>query len=247
MWFGTLAFCVALPSLGALQADDQAETKAAIDKAIKAMGGEAKLAKLQTGGAKGKATAQVDGQELTATLDASWQGLGQYRVESEALLNGMNIKATLVLNGDQGWLKHNDRTEDPPPGVLPFIQNLFYALRMPQMLPALKDKSFQLSPLGEVKVGDRPALGVLVVHKDRKDVRLLFDKETALPVKSEIGVTDPQGKEVTIEYWYSDYKELGGLKHPGKITIKGDGKEFAIEVSEVKALDKLEDSFFAKP
>jgi len=94
-----------------------------------------------------------------------------------------------------------------------------YALRMPQLLPDLKGKDFMLSNLGEVKVGDKPALGIGLSHKDHKDVNLFFDKETGLPAKSEVRITDPNGKELTIEYLYSDYKESDGVKNPMKIAI----------------------------
>src|SRR5947209_9536517 len=143
----------------------------------------------------------------------------------------MVVKCLIVLNGDKGWAQAAGQNSDVPPNYVPFLKDLFYALRMPQVVPQLTDGAFKLAPLGEVKVGDRPALGVTVTHKDRKDVGLYFDKETGLPVKAEVRLTDPDGKETTVEAVYADYKEFDGLKHPGKITIKVDDKEFTLEVS----------------
>jgi hypothetical protein len=238
-WF--LAFA------GAIRADDQADAKAIIDKALKAMGGADKVAKFKAGSWKAKATGEEGGNKITLTTEATWQGLDKIRVDADAEFNGMTKKALFVINGDKGWMKHDEMVRDAPEGELPVIKEAFYALRMPHLLPGLKDKAFTLSPLGETKVNDKPAVGITVAHKDHKDVSVHFDKETGLPVKSEVRVTNPGGKEFAIEYVYSDFKETDGVKHPMKITIKADREEVVVEVNEIKAKDKVEESEFAKP
>src|SRR6266404_2493348 len=54
-----------------LQADEQAEAKRIIDKAIKAMGGEEKLAKYKAITSKGKGKINVMGNEIEFTFDAA--------------------------------------------------------------------------------------------------------------------------------------------------------------------------------
>ncbi len=242
-----LGVCVVLGLVGGVRADDQADAKALIDKAIKAMGGEGKVARLKNTIVKGKASFQEGGQQIAITYEGSLQGMDQCRMEMEMVINGMNMKFVTVINGDKGWFKGMNMVQDAPKEVLTVIKESMYAMRMPHTLPALQDKAFKLSPLGEIKIGDRPAVGLLIVHKDHKDVNFYFDKENGFPVKSEIRLTDPQGKEITLEYVYGGYKDFDGLKHCTKVTIKGDGKEFTMEVSEVKPQDKLDDSLFTKP
>ena len=233
---------------GTARADEQPEAKVLLDKAIKAMGGEAKLAKLGTVSGKGKITAMKGGQEITISLQGTWQGLSQYRAELEIQDGGNNFNGILVINGDKGWFKKNDNTDDAPEGLVPFIQNLFYAGRMPQMLPALKDNAYKLTPLGEIKVGTQPAVGFSVSHPDYKDVSLFFDKESGLPLKSEIRLTEPKrDQESTIEFHYSDYKDFDGVKLCGMVTIKLDDKEFTMELREIKAAEKMDDSRFDRP
>ena len=87
---------------------------------------------------------------------------------------------------------------------------------------------------------------LLVTHKDRKDVNLFFDK-MGLPIKSEVHLTDPAGKEVTIAYQYSDYKDFDGVKLCSKIAFKLDDKDFTIELSEIKALDSVDGGQFERP
>src|SRR5262249_10118634 len=139
------------------------------------------------------------------------------------------------------------KTEDAPKEIVPFIRNVIYTLRLPTMLTALSDKEFKLSPLGEVKVGDVEAAGMRISHKDFKDVSFFFNKKDGLPIKSEIALVDPGMKEITLECLFSDYKEFDSIQYPSKVTIKADGKEFTMEVSELKAVDKQDDSVFAKP
>jgi hypothetical protein len=246
-WYGSFVCGLALVWAGTLRADDQAEARPVLDKALKAMGGDAKLAKLKTGTAKGKMTGQESGQELVLTFEASWQGLSQYRLDVAVTVGARNMQALLVINGDKGWAKHGDRTDDAPAEILPLIKNGLYALRLPQVLPALKDPAYKLSPLGEAKVGERTAAGLVVTHKDYKDVNLFFDKENGLPLKAEIRLTGPDGKEIMVEYVYGDYKEFAGVKHPAKVTIKADDKELTMQIEQIKAEDKLDESLFVKP
>jgi hypothetical protein len=229
------------------RADEQADAKALLDKAMKAMGGEAKLAKLSTASVKGKLTGSPGGQELTVDLDGTWQGMSQYRADAEVQDGGQNFKGVVVFNGDKGWLKKNSQTQEAPAGVAPFVQNLFHAGRMPQLLPNLTDKDYKLSLLGEILVGDKPAVGLSIGHKDRKDVSLFFDKEKGLPIKSEVRLTDPQGKEITATFHYSDYKDFDGVKLSGRIMIKVDEIELTMELKDVKPVDKVDDSLFDKP
>ena len=49
--------------------------------------------------------------------------------------------------------------------------------------PLLEDKTFELSPMGETKIEDRPARGVRVVMKGQPDVSLFFAKDSGLLVK----------------------------------------------------------------
>src|SRR5262249_44408455 len=127
------------------------------------------------------------------------------------------------------------------------LTNAVHAARMPQLLPALADKAYTVAHQGESKVGDKDAVGVTVAHKGRADVSVQFDKETGLPLKSQARITGPNNEEKTVEFLYGDYKEVNGVKHPMKVTLKTDDDEIVLELSEVTPKDKVEDSEFAKP
>ena len=46
---------------------------------------------------------------------------------------------------------------------------------------------------------------------------------------------------------YTDYKDMDGLKLPTKIAIKLDDKNIAMELSELKPVEKVEESQFDRP
>jgi len=166
---GLLVCCLCLAWwAGPSRADDNPDAAPILAKAVKAMGGAEKLAKLQLGTFKGKSTIQEGGQEITVAVEGSWKGLPQLRLDADIQAGGQSNQVLIVANGDKAWVKAKDQVQDLPKEIAPFVLDLTYALRSPLLLPQLKDKAFQLAPLGEVKVDDKPAVGVRVTHKDRK-------------------------------------------------------------------------------
>ncbi len=236
-----IAFSILVGSGGVARADDQADCRAIIDKAIKAAGGEEKLSKhnAQTWNEKGTYYGMGAGVPYTGKYAVQWPG--QFRMEIEGVF-------TIVLDGDKGWIMSAGGTMELTKEQLQEQKEEQYHGWVTTLLP-LKDKAFELKPLGESKVGDRPASGVRVSRKDHRDVNLYFDKDNGLLLKRESRVKDQEsGKEVDQVVSYLDYKEVAGMKHPTKIVMKRDGKQFVeAEVIDFKPMEKLDTSDFAKP
>src|SRR2546427_327953 len=117
------------------------------------------------------------------------------------------------------------------------------------LLP-LKDKAYQLAPLGEVEVEKQPALGIKVTRKGYPEVKLYFSKKTGLLAKTEFRVkaTDAGNKEVLQELYYHDHREVDGAQVPRKVILKRDGKLFVdSENHDMKAHGKLDNKVFAMP
>ena len=224
------------------RADDADQARAIIDKAIKAMGGEEKLAKFNSHTWKTKGTyyGMGDGVPYTANYAVQWPDKFRFEVE------GFMIQ---VLDGDKGWVQTMGDTREYNKEEMDQQKEDRYAGWVTQVLP-LKDKSFQLSLLGETKVADKPAVGVKVSHKDHQDVNLFFDKETGLLVKSEhkTKAQEEGNKEVNQESLYTDYQEVEGVKVPMKINMLRDGKKFVeSETVEIKPVEKHDEKTFTKP
>ena len=226
-----------------LKADDTDEARAVIDKAIKAIGGEEKLAKFKNHTWKNKGTwyGMGDGVPYTANYAVAWPDKFRFEVEGGFM--------TVVLDGDKGWMQAMGDTHEMSKEELAQQKEELYAGRVITLMP-LKDKAFKLSLTGETKVDDKPAVGVKVSHKDHQDVMLYFDKDSGLLVKSERKTKVPEegNKEVTQENLYTDYQEVEGAKMAMKMTILRDGKKYVEgENFEIKPVEKHDDKTFAKP
>src|ERR1700687_2585992 len=139
------------------RADDEADLKALIDKAIKAHGGADKVAKNKatTMKFKGKIYAVACGLDYTG--DLSTQAPGQIRTDIKFSAGGMDFTVINVVNGDKGWVSINGKVEDLPKEAIEEGKEQLYADSVGRIY-TLKDKEFKLSPLGESKVGDKEAV-----------------------------------------------------------------------------------------
>ena len=244
---GSLVLGLLLTAGVRVRADNPADVKAILDQAIKAMGGEANLAKYKAATWKGKGKINIMGTEVEFTIEAEAQPPKFSRAHSEADLNGMKFERIQVVNGDKGWISMMGNTEDMPEDQLDAAKAELYA-GWAARLVALKEPGFKLAALPEIKVGDRPAVGIKVSHKDHKDISLYFDKEKGLLVKLERPAKDFTGQEVKQETLYTDYKAYDGIQHARKQKTKQDGNDFLdLEVTEYKPVEKLDEKQFTKP
>jgi outer membrane lipoprotein-sorting protein len=225
------------------QAGDS-DAKSIVDKAITAVGGAEKLAKIDAFSVKTKGTVIFNGNENDTTSEVTYKGLDHYRRE----FGNDQFHGVIVLDGDKGWRKVGDNSSTiEGDGVANEKRNIYLGV-IPITLVALKGNGFKFEAAGEEKVGDKPAVILKVTGPDGKDFTLSFDKESGLPVKQVAKVIGFQGQEATHETTYSDYKDFGGIKKATKIEIKRDGEKFQdLTVTEFKVLDKVESDAFAEP
>jgi outer membrane lipoprotein-sorting protein len=249
-WWLTAAVVLGLAAAGAARADEKADARAVIDKAVKALGGEEKVAAKKALTFKSKGKFYGLGEGIDNTGDFSVQAPDKIRMQIDSSVNGMKFTLVVVFDGKQGWTKFNDQTNEMDKDAVEEMKEQMYAGAVEALTPLLKDKGFELSPVGEVKVGSHEAVGIRVSHKGHRDVNLFFDKKTGLLVKSERRVKDQMtgGQEVTEERLMDDYKEAGGVKHPTKVVVKRDGKDYSDnEITDYQLVEQLDDSVFAKP
>lgn len=225
------------------QVDDTA--KAIVEKAIKAHGGADKLAKLQLRQEKAKFTRDIGGQSLTVTTDSLLSLPDRVKATTEA--DGQRPASTTIISGAKGWASVAGQTRELSAEQVKIQKERLLGDYLLTLTPLLKDKNLTLSPLGEIKVNDRPALGVKVSAKDQKDLDVYFDKESGLLVKSVMRVAFRM-QEVDGDTFYGEYKELEGLKWPMKAVQYRDGIRFGeTEITELRLLDRIDDSAFTKP
>lgn len=227
---------------------DEAEVKAVLDKAIKALGGEAKLGKVEAYSNKSKGTITFNGNDSQIATAATVAGLDRFRSEFEGEFGGNTIKGVTVLNGDKGWRKFGDNTMDMDGDAVTNEKRSIYLQVVPGMILPLKTKAFKVETAAEDKIAGKPAAVLKVTGPDGKDFTLAFDKESGLPVRLIAKVLGFQGEEFTQETIYSDFTDFGGIKRAKKVETKRNGETFAkLELTEFKVIEKVDDKAFARP
>jgi outer membrane lipoprotein-sorting protein len=237
-----LFFALAAPGPAA---DD---ASAIIDKAVKAhfpKGMDTKNKALRT---KTKGTLHVAGMDLDFTQDVAVQPPDKFKEIMELTVGDKSITVTTVFNGKEAWIRAGDQDVKVTDEILNEFKEAAYGLGLMEGV-FLKDKSVTFALVGEVKVKGKAAVGVTASRKGNKDINLYFDKETGLLAKVEMRRRDlMSGEEVTEERIITEYQEVDNRKVAKKVEILRDGKAFMeAEATEVKFLEKVDDSEFAQP
>lgn len=183
--------------------------QAIVEKAVKALGGEDLLARQSAVFVKMRGNFVFAANQSTPFTGEVWtQPNGDFKYTLDLSIAGAPMGFTMVLTGDKGWRNFSGMIEDLDPASLAEMKRSRHYDRVTSLLPLLKDKSYLLSPLAEIKVQDKPAVGVKVASKGQPDIQLYFDKESGLLVKTSYRYKQgPADKETLQESTYSDYRE----------------------------------------
>ncbi len=241
-----LAVVWCLAAAPSTRADD--ESRAVIEKAVRAHGGEDKLAKLRVLQMKSKGTVVVNGSTAMFTADSCRQLPDRSKVNMQLEIGDVKLQLVQVQNGKLAWSRLEDQTEELQDERLAEQQARTHQLQVQSLLPLLKDKAYNLSLLGEIKVNDRPAVGVRAAFKGQADINLYFDKEHGLLLKCERRGLSLAQQEISLETFFGEYKEIDGLKQPMKLLIHQDGKLYMeMQVTELRFEESIDASEFARP
>jgi hypothetical protein len=245
LWLSPIFVCAV-----AARGDDATEARKTLDTAVQALGGADKLAGLDSVTAKSKGKLTTD-ETVEFRDEWSVSGTDRLRWKVDAQVKARTVTGLMIFNTDKVWFRDEARAQSAelPKEIMPIFREDLRALRLAQQLTTLFDKKYQLSSLGELKVGERAAVGIKIAEKDRPELDLYFDKETRLPLRIEVRVKEPgAAEEATHALLFEDYKDFDGVKHFTKMTLKRDNKTtLELELIEVKRQAKLDDSVFAKP
>jgi hypothetical protein len=96
------------------------------------------------------------------------------------------------------------------------------------------------------KIGGHDVVQVIGANAGKPPIRLFFDKESGLLVRSIRYADSPLGRNPT-QVDYSDYRAQDGVKLPSQWVVARPLGRFTIQVSEVQQNVPVDDSKFAKP
>jgi hypothetical protein len=237
------------PAAGPRAAED--EVKKIITRAIKAHGGEELLSRYKGSQSKAKGKLKLPGlgevefmQEVAQMLPDKFKETLEFEVANQ------KVTVVTLVNGDKFSIEANGKAIEITDNIKKALNDGRYLMKAGRLVSLLKDKDLELSTLGEVNVEGKPAVGVRISSKGKKEINLFFSKETGLLAKLEHRGEDPMsGMERTEERIILEYspKDKEGIPLPRKILVKHDGEKFLeAEITEARLLEKLDESEFQK-
>ena len=232
-----------------VRADDAAEAKAVIEKAIKARGDKSD-SKLTATTWKDKGKFTGGGFDLPYTADWAFQAPDRYRFEFVGTFGDAKITLKVVVTGDKAWEAEGDKSREITGQKLEYVRGEAYQLWVASLTPLITEKGFTLATAPGKDVAGKPTVAVKVTHDKQPATTLYFDKASGLLVKRETTVKDEfqKWKEVLEEAYFSDYKESNGRKHFTTLKIVRDGKPMLeATLSDAKEAEKLDPILFEKP
>jgi hypothetical protein len=222
------------------------DADAILAKAVAAHGGEEALAKYP--GVRMKLQVIIEGP---AAAPRAWEVLfaapASMREVREGFYLGRRTASVAVTDGKGYWWTNGGQTEAMPAKQAESFRDRARLMQITRLVP-LKGKDYELSAAGDATVDDKPAVGLRVRSKGRKDVTLFFDKESGLLVKAALRtISTSTLEEVLEERFYQDYQKTGPLPVAKKVVVLHDGKpNLRIEVQETKFLEKTEKGAFRR-
>lgn len=227
--------------------DDEAarrQAKELVRQGTQALGGAERLAATPVLGFKIKGTAFVNQTPMAFVGTSLLDPLGnRYRLA----IMGLAFRLTVVLDRDRSWVKPGEQTIELPPDGVDEQRERMYCEAVTWLYPLLSDDAYQLSLITDAKVRDQPADGVLVRRAGHREVRLYFQPESHLLLKSEYVVSDA-GRDIGQETLLDDYADFDGVQRPRKALLRWDGADRAQrEMSDYRGTAEAPPDAFAKP
>ncbi len=239
-------FALFLVFTPAVMAQDGA--RAMIERAIVAHGGQARLSGVRADKVKLKGTLHFGSTVVPYTNDVTIQSPGQFK--SIVRISEMTRTRTIVhiLDGEQSSITVDDKPQTVSGSNLAQMRQTLQLDQAMKLVPLLTDPGFSVSLLGEYQYNGRVVVGIRVIGHGQRDLRLYFDRESALLVKSDHLLDGAGGKDVRQEAFYSDYRDVGGYVRPGRVIAFRDGKKvMEAELVEAHHFDHIDAREFRIP
>ena len=215
-------------------------TRALIDRAVRAKGGEAALRALKTVKATSETVfATPEGARRVTTITYV-RYPGQFRVDA----TGPDGLVVQTFDNGTAWMQHDGGVKDMPPPIAAALQASVQRDTV-SLLLALHDGKINGRRVSDVTIDGMacPTLEVDLVPAGR--LTLMFHPKTGLLVSQRYGGS--AGNPLTVET-FSDYRDVQGLKVAHRIRVRVEGQPPIERVNQSIDFNvAVEPSLFHKP
>jgi len=231
-WLGLALLCV-LPGAASAQTADEI-----VAKAIAARGGLAKIRAVRSERVSG----QITFGEVSGPLERPLKMHMQFTIQNMTMVRVYDGKSEGWANNPfAGKMNPDAMSEDE-------LKNISEESDFDGPLVDAKAKGNQVELVGKDKFKDKDVWRLKLTTKNG-DVRFyLFDADSFLLLKWE-GKRKAEGQEVPVESYFSDYRDVGGLKFYFAIDSGSSAEDLnqKIRIEKIELNAKFNEGEFSKP
>jgi hypothetical protein len=218
-----------------------------INKAIAAHGGLEALSKTRADKVKLKGTIQMQGKPLPFIAETSVMLPDRLRNQVRINPGAQEVVLTQLLHGEKMGMFINNMPQKLTENLANELRETLIMNQVMRLVPLIKDPELKPTFAGAGVVNGRSSRIVRVAPLGRREIKLWFDQETGLLVKTEhpVGTGD---KPVWQEEYYGNFREMGVFRRPAKMTtVRAGQKIMEAELVEVRYLDSIPENEFLAP
>ena len=164
-------------------------------------------------------------------------------------LTVQNLTMVRVYDGKSGWANNPFAGKMNPDAMSEEeLKNITEESDFDGPLVDYKQKGNQVELVGKDKVKDKDAWRLKLTTKNGEVRHYLFDAGSFLLLKWE-GQRKYEGKEFPVESYFSDYRDVGGLKYAFEIDSGASATDITqkISIEKIDLNPEINDAEFAKP
>ena len=194
-------------------------------------------------------------QKINSRVEKGTVSFGQQQMPVEVVAKAPNKRISVVhtpngdnmtaFDGHAGWIGNPGAR---PPREMSAAENEAFGFDSTFYLPTELKKmfaQFRVRPAAD-KIGGHDVVQLIGVNPGKAPMRLFFDKESGLLLRSVRYADTPLGRNPT-QVDYADYRAQDGVKVPFQWTVARPSGRFTIQVSELQQNVPVDDKKFEKP
>ena len=240
-----LASSLLVPAMASSGA--QATADEIIEKHLAAIGGRDALAKLTSQKATGTMTITTPNGDLTGPVEMVSKAPNKARVYISLDLTPVGMSDKMVIeqkfNGTAGWMLNSMQGDQEITGnMLDNMKNNAF----PTPLLGYKTAGAKVELLPKEDVKGKQALVVLYTPKMGSPVRMYFDPETFLLLRTKATINSPETGDLEQIRDMSDYRVVGGIKSPFLMVNTNSQQVLTIKLEKIEYNVAIDDAVFGK-
>jgi outer membrane lipoprotein-sorting protein len=218
---------------------------AVIEKYLAAMGGREALGKLTSRRATGTVMVSTGGNDLNGTYEVSTKAPNKVRVLIKLDLSSVGMPEPMTI--DQRFDGATAMNTNSMQGTTPIAGSQLEHMKnnaFPSPLLNYKTNGMKFEVLPKEQVAGRDATVLVATPKTGPAIKLYFDLESGLVVRSVVRLNVPEQGEIDQVSEPTDYRTVDGVKVPFKIVNTSPNQTVTITITKVENNVALDDSIF---